>query len=77
MDDRYAAGALAERNRIASILNHPATQGREALAKHLALSGSLSSKAAIEALEAAPKGVSADAINAAVGAAEARRLLGK
>lgn len=75
--DEYARGALAERKRIAAVLNHPAATGREALAKHLALGGSLTAADAIAALENAPRGETAEQINLEAGAAEARRVLGK
>ncbi|RTL82493.1 MAG: hypothetical protein EKK29_16425 [Hyphomicrobiales bacterium] len=70
-----AAGALAERERIATILDLPEASGREALARHLALKTDFDPKAAAIALAAAPKGRSAASLDYEAGAAAARALL--
>lgn len=70
-----AAGALAERERIAAILNLPEAAGREALARHLALKTDFDPKAASIALASAPEGQSAAALEYEAGAAHARALL--
>jgi hypothetical protein len=72
-----AAGALAERQRIAAILNSAQAAGREALARHLALKTDLTPEAAAIALAAAPKGMSEAELEYAKGAEDARRLLAK
>ena len=50
-----AAGAATEKARIAAILNHPEAQGREAVARGLALETDLSPEAAAKVLAGAPK----------------------
>lgn len=56
MADENLRGALAERKRIASILNAPEAAGRTALAQHLALETYMSPNEALRALAAAPRG---------------------
>jgi hypothetical protein len=73
----HAAGATAERKRVASILTSAAAKGREDLAQHLALRTDLAVPAALAALEAAPLSQSLEHYEYERGAAYARKLLGK
>lgn len=52
-----AAARQAERDRVAAILNHQEAQGREAMARHLAFSTTMSAEEAAALLAAAPKTV--------------------
>lgn len=59
-----AAGAAAERKRIAAILNSREAEGREKLALHFALATDLDPKAAQTALAASPVASKGDESNA-------------
>ncbi|QGM97801.1 hypothetical protein [Methylocystis parvus] len=72
-----AAAAIAERARIATILNHESAKGREALARHFALETDMTASDAVSALAVAPSGYSVQEVELAKGSAEMRRILGK
>jgi ClpP class serine protease len=69
--DETPAAAAAERRRIAAILDAPEAQGRETLARHLALRTSMTPGAARAALKAAPSAIGGR-LAAAMSAAEDR-----
>jgi hypothetical protein len=52
--DGLAAGAIAERARIAAILDHAEAKGREQLARHFAFKTAMAPADATAALAAAP-----------------------
>jgi hypothetical protein len=57
---------MDEKQRIASIINHPAAKGREALAQHLALETNLPAETAIATMQAAPAAAVAPAAPRAI-----------